>query len=58
MKKYVGMCSLFVSSDICVFADTKEDARKIALEHFNSLVEKQLTVCEAKARTERCDICQ
>jgi hypothetical protein len=58
MKKYVGICGLFGGSDICVFADTVEEARKIARGHFISLVEKQLTVCEAKARTERCDICQ
>jgi hypothetical protein len=52
------MCSLFAVSEICVFADTKEEARKIALEHFMARVEKELTVCETKAKTERCDICQ
>lgn len=58
MEKYVGMCRLFGGSDICVFADTVEEARKSVLAHCISLVEKQLTVCEEKARTARCDICQ
>ena len=45
---------MFGASDICVFADTKEEARNIALEHFIARVQKDLM----KAKTERCDICQ
>jgi hypothetical protein len=58
MKKYMAVYSCFGGSEICVFADTKEKARKMALEHFISKVEEELTVSEVKGRTERCDICQ
>ena len=58
MKKYMGVFTCNGVSDICVFADTKEEAGKIAREHFISMIKKELKVYEMKARTERCDICQ
>ena len=58
MKKYMGVFTCNSVSDICVFADTKEEAGKIAFEHFISMIKKELKVHEMKARTERCDICQ
>jgi formylmethanofuran dehydrogenase subunit E len=39
-------------------ADTRDEARKMALEHFVRKLETDLEVLEVKARTERCDICQ
>jgi formylmethanofuran dehydrogenase subunit E len=44
--------------DAEIYADTPEQAREIALLRFISLVTDSLFVYEAKARTERCDICQ
>lgn len=55
MKKFMAMCGDF---ELCVYADTKEEARKVALSDFISRMEKDMKVCEMKAKTERCDICQ
>ena len=58
MKKYSGVFRYFGGSEICVFAKTPEEARKIAIRHFIGKIEKELIVVEMKAKTERCDICQ
>ena len=55
MKKFMV---LFAEFELCVYADTKEEARKIALSDFISRMEKELKICEMKPKAERCDICQ
>jgi predicted CXXCH cytochrome family protein len=58
MKKYMGICSSFPGFEFCVFADSKEEALKLALDHFARKLEADMQVLEVKPRTERCDICQ
>jgi hypothetical protein len=55
MKQFMVWCGSF---QLCVFADTPEEARKTALAHFISELENSMEVSEVKARTARCDICQ
>jgi hypothetical protein len=55
MKKFIV---LFRDLELDVYADTREEARRIALAGFISHLENELDVIEMKARTERCDICQ
>jgi uncharacterized protein (UPF0212 family) len=43
---------------LCVYADTREEARKIVLRTFIPQLEEELKVVEVTARTERCAICQ
>ncbi len=43
--------------DLEIFAETETEAHEIAVKRFTELVTNTLDVCEAKARTERCDIC-
>lgn len=55
MKKWmVSVHTMF----LCVFADTREEAREIALRTFIPQLENELKVVEVKGRTERCAICQ
>jgi hypothetical protein len=57
MKQFMAIFSL-CPGDICVYAETRDEARKEALKCFSERVDSDLEVVEVKARTERCDICQ
>ncbi len=57
MGKFMGIFGRS-GSEICVFAETRREAQKIALDHFIAKLEKELKIVELSARTERCDICQ
>jgi hypothetical protein len=56
MKKL--FMALFADYELRLYADTKEEARKSALSDFISRMEKEMKVCELKAKTERCVSCQ
>jgi hypothetical protein len=55
MKKF---SVFFRELELDVYADTREEARRIALKGFISQLKNEMKVIEMQARTERCDICQ
>ena len=57
MKSFT-MHLLITREDEEIYAETEQEAREKAVEHYISIVKERLVVYELKGRTERCGVCQ